>query len=91
MPGLDLSRGRRRRHHPFGGPGLGPAGSGLRPGGALETVVPLDDYPEGRKDFFSGVFFQEQTETSLIEAVERLEQHAHLLNPAKIRAHALAI
>ena len=50
-------------------------------GGALETVVPLEDYLEGRKDFFGGVFFQEQTETSLIEAVEMLEQHAHLLNP----------
>jgi glycosyltransferase involved in cell wall biosynthesis len=58
-------------------------------GGVLETVVPLEDYLEGRKDFFSGVFFQEQTETSLIEAVEKLEEHAHLLNPVKIRAHAL--
>jgi glycosyltransferase involved in cell wall biosynthesis len=58
-------------------------------GGVLETVVPLEDYLEGRKDFFSGVFFQEQTETSLIETVERLEEHAHLLNPVKIRAHAL--
>lgn len=58
-------------------------------GGVLETVVPLEDYLEGGKDFYSGVFFQEQTETSLIEAVERLEQHAHLLNPVKIRAHAL--
>ncbi len=58
-------------------------------GGVLETVVPLEDYLEGRKDFFGGVFFQEQTETSLIEAVEKLEQHAHLLNPSRIRAHAL--
>jgi glycosyltransferase involved in cell wall biosynthesis len=58
-------------------------------GGALETVVPLEDYLEGRKDFFGGVFFHEQTETSLIEAVEKLERHAHLLNPSRIRAHAL--
>ena len=58
-------------------------------GGVLETVIPLDEYLEGRKDFFGGVFFQEQTEASLIEAVERLEKHAHLLNPAKMRAHAL--
>lgn len=58
-------------------------------GGALETVVPLEDYLEGRKDFFSGILFQEQTESSLLEAVERLEKHDHLLNPDKIRDHAL--
>jgi glycosyltransferase involved in cell wall biosynthesis len=58
-------------------------------GGVLETVVPLEAYLEGRTDFFSGVLFQEQTETALREAVERLEKHAHLLNPARIRDHAL--
>ncbi len=58
-------------------------------GGVLETVVPLEDYLEGRRDFFSGVLFQEQTEAALREAVARLEQHAHLLNPARIRDHAL--
>ncbi len=58
-------------------------------GGVLETVVPLEDYLEGRNDFFGGVFFQEQTESALIEAVEELERHAHLLNPSRIRAHAL--
>ncbi len=58
-------------------------------GGALETIAPLEDFLEGRKDFFSGVFFPEQTEASLVEAIERLEQHAHLLNPSKIRSHAL--
>jgi glycosyltransferase involved in cell wall biosynthesis len=58
-------------------------------GGVLETVVPLEDYLEGRKDYFGGVFFQEQTETALLEAVERLESHAHLLNPEKIRNHSL--
>jgi len=58
-------------------------------GGVLETVVPLEAYLEGRTDFFSGVLFQEQTETALREAVARLEKHAHLLNPARIRDHAL--
>ncbi|MGA3085217.1 MAG: glycosyltransferase [Thermodesulfobacteriota bacterium] len=58
-------------------------------GGALETVVPLEEYLEGRRDFFSGIFFREQMETALLEAVERLEQHAHLLNPEKIRNHSL--
>ncbi len=58
-------------------------------GGALETVVPLEEYLEGRRDFFSGIFFQEQTETALLEAVERLEAHAHLLDPVKMRNHAL--
>jgi glycosyltransferase involved in cell wall biosynthesis len=58
-------------------------------GGALETVVPLGDFLEGRKDFFSGVFFPEQTEESLIRAVADLEAHAYQLNPEKIRAHAV--
>ncbi len=58
-------------------------------GGALETVVPLGDYREGKRDFFSGIFFPEQTEDSLIKAVLELEAHSHLLNPEKIRAHAL--
>lgn len=57
-------------------------------GGALETVVPLEDFLEGRKAFFSGIFFPEQTEASLIRAVEDLEAQAHQLNPEKIRAHA---
>jgi glycosyltransferase involved in cell wall biosynthesis len=58
-------------------------------GGALETVIPLKDFLEGRKDFFSGIFFSEQTESSLIQAVEDLEAHSHHLNPGKVRAHAL--
>jgi glycosyltransferase involved in cell wall biosynthesis len=58
-------------------------------GGALETVVPLEDFQKGKSDFFSGVFFREQTEESLIEAVESLEAHAAELDPRKIRAHAL--
>ncbi|MBI5584321.1 MAG: glycosyltransferase [Deltaproteobacteria bacterium] len=58
-------------------------------GGALETVVSLDDYLGGRRDFFSGVFFPEQTADALIQAVERLENHASGLDREKIRAHAL--
>jgi glycosyltransferase involved in cell wall biosynthesis len=57
-------------------------------GGALETVVPLDEYRDGKKDFFSGIFFPEQSEESLIEAVNTLENHSHLLNPEKVRTHA---
>jgi glycosyltransferase involved in cell wall biosynthesis len=57
-------------------------------GGVLETVIPLDDYQAGKSPFFSGVFFNEQTEEALIEAVERLERHAHLLDPVKMREHA---
>jgi glycosyltransferase involved in cell wall biosynthesis len=58
-------------------------------GGALETIVPLDDYRAGRSDFFSGVFFPEQTAEALIQAVERLEAHLPELDREKIRAHAL--
>ncbi len=58
-------------------------------GGALETVVPLDDYLAGKRDFFSGIFFPEQTEESLIQAVQELDARAHLLIPEKIRAQAL--
>jgi glycosyltransferase involved in cell wall biosynthesis len=58
-------------------------------GGALETVVPVQDFLEGRKDLFSGLFFAEQTEASLIKAVEDLETHEHRLDPGRIRAHAL--
>ncbi len=52
-------------------------------------MVPLDDYLEGKRDFFSGIFFQEQTEESLIKAVQELDARAHLLIPEKIRAQAL--
>jgi glycosyltransferase involved in cell wall biosynthesis len=58
-------------------------------GGALETVVSLEEYQAGKSTFFSGVFFPEQTEEALIEAVERLEAHAPELDREKIRAHAL--
>jgi len=58
-------------------------------GGALETVIPLKDFQEGRKDFFSGTFFPEQTESALIRAVEELESQISLLDPVKVRSHAL--
>ncbi len=51
-----------------------------RRGGALETVV------EGR----TGLFFDEQTEESLLAAVERFEEMAGTFDPAEIRRHALA-
>jgi glycosyltransferase involved in cell wall biosynthesis len=57
-------------------------------GGALETVVPLGDYREGKRDFFSGIFFPEQTEDSLINAVRTLESHIHLLNSERVRVHS---
>lgn len=58
-------------------------------GGALETIIPLSDFLEGRKTYFSGIFFPEQTEESLIQAVEGLENQAGLISPQKIRAHAM--
>jgi glycosyltransferase involved in cell wall biosynthesis len=58
-------------------------------GGALETVIPLNDFQEGQSDFFSGLFFPEQSESALIQAVEALESHLSLLDPVKIRTHAL--
>lgn len=47
-------------------------------GGALETVV------DGR----TGVFFHEQTEDALLDAVERFEGMKNEFVPAEIRAHA---
>ena len=47
-------------------------------GGALETVV------DGR----TGLFFDEQTEESLLAAVERFEQVEDAFDPAEIRRHA---
>ncbi len=57
-------------------------------GGALETVVPLTDYQTGRKDFFGGVFFYQQREEALMEAVRTLEKHLHLIRPEKLQAFA---
>ncbi len=51
----------------------------FRRGGALETVV------EGR----TGLFFDEQTEDSLLAAVARFEEIEETFEPADIRRHAL--
>jgi glycosyltransferase involved in cell wall biosynthesis len=53
-------------------------------GGVLETVVP---YPA---PFATGVFFHEQTNEALIQAVQQFESiPAGVLDPAAIRTHAL--
>jgi glycosyltransferase involved in cell wall biosynthesis len=50
-----------------------------RRGGALETVV------EGR----TGLFFDEQTEDSLLATVERFEEIEETFDPEDIRRHAM--
>jgi hypothetical protein len=47
-------------------------------GGALETVV----------DGQTGLFFDEQTVSSICDAVERFEARRDFFEPAQIRAHA---
>jgi glycosyltransferase involved in cell wall biosynthesis len=47
-------------------------------GGALETVV----------DGETGLYFEEQTEQSLGDAIQRFESRAHPFSPARIRKHA---
>lgn len=49
-----------------------------RAGGAMESVL------ENR----TGIFFNEQTPESLMEAIGRLERHANLWPPERIQAHA---
>jgi glycosyltransferase involved in cell wall biosynthesis len=51
-------------------------------GGALESVIGM---PNERP---TGVFFKEQTEESLLMAVERFERNAHLFDPKVIRENA---
>lgn len=53
-------------------------------GGALETVRGLDAPTP------TGLFFEEQTLESIIDAVERFEARAKTFNAQDIRAHALA-
>ena len=55
-------------------------------GGALETIVGLDD--ESRKTP-TGVFFEEQSVDSLIGALSRFEENEHKFIPGKLREHAL--
>lgn len=51
-------------------------------GGALESVVGLP------KERATGVFFREQTEASLLSAVECFERNAHLIDAAYCRQNA---
>ena len=55
-------------------------------GGALETVVGLDD-PDGRDP--TGVFFEEQTVEGLLAGVEAFEKVERSLAPDAARAQAL--
>jgi glycosyltransferase involved in cell wall biosynthesis len=55
-------------------------------GGALETVVGLDD-PEGRAP--TGLFFDEQTVEGLISAVEAFERREDEISPAALRQNAM--
>lgn len=55
-------------------------------GGALETVVPLDDSAEAP----TGILFPEQTVECLVEAIRRFEASAHRFDPKALRSHAEA-
>lgn len=54
-------------------------------GGALETVVGLDD-PQGRPP--TGVFFPRQNEDALVAALEELEDSLERFDPWALRTHA---
>lgn len=54
-------------------------------GGALETIVPLG----ASKEAPTGIFFKEQSEAALAEAVGTLEKNIKAFDPASIRARAL--
>ncbi len=54
-------------------------------GGALESVVPLDD-PEGRPP--TGLFFWPHTAEALIDAVRRFEAEGVRFDPPALRRHA---
>jgi glycosyltransferase involved in cell wall biosynthesis len=49
-----------------------------RRGGALETV----------REGLSGIFFDDQTESSLIEALDRFERQVDAFDPAAVSRHA---
>jgi glycosyltransferase involved in cell wall biosynthesis len=59
-------------------------------GGALETVVPLSSSSSASASASkpTGVFFNEQTVDSLIDAVRRFESAEDEFDPAALRAHA---
>jgi glycosyltransferase involved in cell wall biosynthesis len=52
-------------------------------GGALETVVPIDNATHGEDG--TGVFFYEATPASLVEAVHKFERLQDRVSPLKIR------
>ncbi|MEL7035562.1 MAG: glycosyltransferase [Cyanobacteria bacterium J06592_8] len=54
-----------------------------RAGGATETIRDIDQSP----DSGTGLLFTPQTETALIEAVQRFEQLSSPFDPQKIRSH----
>lgn len=54
-------------------------------GGALETVVENREHPEKS----TGLFFETQSSTSILEAIERFETHRGSFSPEFIRNHAL--
>jgi glycosyltransferase involved in cell wall biosynthesis len=54
-------------------------------GGALETVIPLDN-PQNQPP--TGLFFQEQTVESLLAALGQFETEESQFSPADIRIHA---
>lgn len=61
-------------------------------GGALETVMPLDDGNLGSSPASAptGVFFMEQTVDAVVAAVRRFEANAHRFEPKVLRDRALA-
>jgi glycosyltransferase involved in cell wall biosynthesis len=54
-------------------------------GGALETVVPIDNTRNG--EYGSGILFYEDTPASLAEAIQKFEKLQDKINPLKIREH----
>ena len=57
----------------------------LGKGGVQETMIDIRD----THTFPTGVYFYEQTVSSLIEAVELFERHINYFNPSYLRKHAL--
>lgn len=53
-------------------------------GGALETVRDIRQHP----DTGTGLFFAQQTEAALVEAVEKFEAYQGVFNPEYTRTHA---
>jgi glycosyltransferase involved in cell wall biosynthesis len=54
-------------------------------GGALETVIGIDQFPENA----TGIFFFEQEPQALQQAISFFEQHEDKINPEKCRENAM--